>query len=380
MKKNILIVDDEDDIRSLLSAALERTGYSCIDVDRGEEGLEVLFRDSGIGIVLIDIKMPGMNGLDFISEANRNSDRDIEFIVMTGHGGVDEAVQALRLGASDFLLKPFQLKQVRESVAKCDERLRQKAKQRSTRQGLISELQSKNNKIDLLLREVDVAHATTLETLAIAAEHRDNDTGAHIRRIGAFSGILAEGLDWSRRDIDDIRLAALLHDVGKIGVPDSILLKPGKLTADEFLTMQRHTEIGFQIVSPSNNEIMRKAANIARSHHEKWDGTGYPQKLCAEAIPIEARIVALCDVYDALRTARPYKEPIPHDDAVGIILEGDGRTAPQHFDPKVLSLFGARHERFAETYALNSDDESDAAEGHAETDNVEIVGRVIGNG
>nr|MBC8158890.1 HD domain-containing protein [Alphaproteobacteria bacterium] len=184
------------------------------------------------------------------------------------------------------------------------------------------------------------------------------DTGARIRRIGAFAGRLGEGLGWTPREVEAIRLAALLHDVGKIGVPDNILLKPGKLTDEEFRTMQMHTEIGSKIVSSSHNEIMQKAANIALSHHERWDGTGYPRRLKEREIPIEARIVALCDVYDALRSARPYKEPISHDDTVAIILEGDGRTLPEHFDPTILSLFRTGHEAFAKNYLLFSDDNS----------------------
>lgn len=358
MNTRVLIVDDEEDIRSLLVAALERTGYSCVEADRAEQGLEILFGEPDIEVVLIDIKMPGMSGLDFIAEANRKCDREIEYIVMTGHGGVNEAVQALRLCASDFLLKPFKLNQVRQSVEKCLENLHLKAEKRSARIKLESELHSKNARIDILVQEVDVARAETLETLAIAAEHRDNETGAHIRRIGAFSGILAEGLGWSSREVEQIRLAALLHDVGKIGVPDSILLKPGSLTDEEFRTMQLHTEMGHKIVSSTHNEIMHKAANIAWSHHERWDGTGYPRRLDGKDIPTEARIVALCDVYDALRSARPYKKPISHGDTVTIILEGDGRTLPEHFDPQILSLFRNGHERFAENYEIFSEEEA----------------------
>ncbi|MBT3358141.1 MAG: response regulator [Rhodospirillales bacterium] len=358
MNTRVLIVDDEEDIRSLLSAALERTGYVCTEAERAEQGLEILCGEADIGIVLVDIKMPGMSGLDFIAEANRKCDREIEFVVMTGHGGVNEAVQALRLCASDFLLKPFQLNQVRNSVAKCEENLRLKAEKLDARRKLENELLLKNTRIEGLVQEVDVARAETLETLAIAAEHRDNETGAHIRRIGAFSGILANGLGWSSRDIEAIRLAALLHDVGKIGVPDSILLKPGRLTDAEIRTMQMHTEIGSKIVSSSQNEIMHKAANIALSHHERWDGTGYPRQLRENEIPAEARIVALCDLYDALRSARPYKKPISHVDTVAIILEGDGRTSPEHFDPQILSLFREGHETFAENYEIFSEEES----------------------
>ena len=358
MTTRILIVDDEEDIRSLLTAALERTGYACIEAELAEKGLEILLGEPDIGIVLIDIKMPGMNGLEFIAQANRQCNREIEYVVMSGHGGVKEAVQALRLCASDFLLKPFQLHQVRQSVANCVENLRLKTEQRDARQELENELRLKNARIDGLVQEVDVARAETLETLAIAAEHRDNETGAHIRRIGAFSGILAKGLGWSSREIEAIQLAALLHDVGKIGVPDSILLKPGKLDTDEIRAMQTHTEIGCEIVSSTKNEIMHKAANIALSHHERWDGTGYPRGLRGKEIPAEARIVAICDVYDALRSARPYKQPISHSETVAIILEGDGRTMPEHFDPEILSLFRSGHQTFAENYDIYSEEEA----------------------
>lgn len=355
MERKILVVDDEQPIRTAVIKRLQRLGFSCVEAPNGDMAVKAVSEDPDIGIVLIDIRMPGRSGLEVIGDLRAVAHDEIAFVVITGHGGFEEAVEALRLGASDFLMKPFSSEQLEAAISKCMESLSNSESRVRARMFLEAEVKEKTERIAALAREVDSARIEALETLAIAAEHRDNDTGEHIRRIGSYAEILALGLGWSEGVARQIRMAATLHDIGKIGVPDSILMKPGRLSEAETVIMQAHTVIGHKIVSPSNDGVMKIAAMIAYSHHEQWDGGGYPRRLVGEDIPVEARITTICDVYDALRSPRPYKPALDHQTAVKIILEGDGRTRPEQFDPAILTVFAAKADSFAEAYARRPD-------------------------
>lgn len=351
MTTKILILDDEEPIRRMLVMRLSERGYDCVEAGDGVAGLQAIAADPDIAIALVDIRMPKMTGLEFISEVRATARREIEFVIMTGHGGVDEAVQALRFGARDFLQKPFSFQQLLTTLNKCNKAAEEREAQEVLRQDLERSVEEKTARVQELVHRVDAAQVETVIALAVAAEHRDDDTGSHIRRIGEYSAMIAGHLGWRQSEIEHIRLAAMLHDVGKIGVPDAILLKAGILTAEERRIMEAHTVIGHQITSRSRNQIMRAASVIARSHHERWDGSGYPDRLSGEDIPLEARIVALADVYDALRSSRPYKEAVSHEDTMAILLEGDGRTQPRYFDPTLLEIFARHAEDFREIAA-----------------------------
>lgn len=330
----VLVVDDEPVARSVASGVLSRAGFEVAMAGDGREALEVL-RRRGCRIVVSDLEMPGMNGIE-LCRAIRSGERSgyVYFIMLTSHSGTEEAVKGLSAGADDFIAKP---------VNPVELALRVNTGRRIT---------------SLHSREV------TIFALAKLAESRDPDTGEHIERVQRYSQSLAQHLMESGRfgaqvDAAFVRLIYLtspLHDIGKVSVPDSILLKPGKLTEEEFEVMKRHTVEGAATLAAALREypeaaFLRMGHDIALHHHERYDGGGYPHGLKGEAIPLAARIVAVADVYDALTSKRVYKEAMPHEQAREIITRDSGR----HFDPDVVEAFIAVERQFMEIRATFRD-------------------------
>ena len=338
--QKVLIVDDEDLVRSTVTGYLGMKGFTCVEASNATAALELLDSDSEtVEIVLSDLKMPGKTGLELLADIRRRGNDDLEFIIMTGHGDTESAINALRHGASDFLIKPVEFAHLLDVLRKAGERVAVRRTQRDFRLRLIEDVNKKAAEVRSLAGKVNAAYEDSVRHLAVAAEYRDTETGAHILRIGAYAGMIARHLGWPEEKSKEIELGAPLHDIGKIGIPDSILMKPGALTEEEFDAIKEHCIIGHKILAISDQPAMVCAAEISLAHHERWDGSGYPAGLKANEIPITARIVALCDVYDALRSPRPYKTAITHRDVVDIMLNGDDRTQTTHFDPALVELF-----------------------------------------
>ena len=353
MTAKVMVVDDEPDIRHEIVECLTEDGHECVEASGVNQALEILRVDPDVSTALVDIRMPGKSGLDLISAVQTELDGkvlDMEFIILAGHGSREDAIRALRLGAMDFLEKPVDLRQLVQVVERAEKLVSLKRARRHCEEGLKEYVRAKTLENRSLLRNYENAYKEALDCLAVAAEHKDPEAGGHIRRIGAFARLMAAKLGWSAERQNIIDLAAPLHDVGKIGIPDNVLLKPGKLTPDEMRVMKQHPAIGHGILSRSDHPVMRCAANIALGHHERWNGSGYPQAVRGDETPIEARIIAMGDVYDALRSERPYKPAFDHGKTLSIILEGDDRTKPSHFDPAILNILRDSADEFAAIY------------------------------
>ncbi len=359
---SVLLVDDEPDIRGELAETVADAGFPYLTASAVGEARGLLADHPEIGIVVTDLLMPGESGLALLEGEPPPSslERRREFVIMTGHGDKAEAIRALRLGVLDFLEKPFDPDALMHAIRRAAGLLRGRGQHRRLCETLREDMELQNDEITFLRDQLNHAYAEPLHCLSEASFHRDHETGSHTRRIGIYARFLARALGWTPLDEARIELAARLHDVGKIGIPDAILRKPGPLTAEEWAVMQRHTEIGEAILSQSHSSReLKMATEIAGGHHEHWDGSGYPRGLAGESIPIAARITQIADVYDALRSCRPYKTRMSHEEAFSIILNGDDRTRPEHFDPRLLEVFDRQEALFASIFdSLQEDDDA----------------------
>ena len=283
--------------------------YRLLFARDGERALELAGTERP-DLILLDVMMPGMTGHQVCEQLKANPLTDsIPVIFVTALSNVEDEIRGFELGAVDYISKPVSSPIVRARV-----------------------------RTHLSLVRADVLRETRLnivQCLGMAAEYKDNETGLHVIRMSHFSRIIALAAGFSEEDADEILHAAPMHDVGKIGIPDAVLQKPGKLDAQEWQIMREHPEIGAQIIGDHDASLLQMARRIALSHHEKWDGTGYPKGLAGEDIPVEGRIVAIADVFDALTSQRPYKEAWPVQKAVDLIRSERGK----HFDPQLVDCF-----------------------------------------
>lgn len=324
--QRVLIVDDEIFVCEILSRWLTDDGYICESCSDPLEALAIL-AERDFALVLSDINMPEISGIELLESIRRYFPR-VAVLMVTGMGDRQTAIKTLQAGAYGYVVKPFDQNEILINVANALERRRLVLQSEDYQHRLEKEVRART--ADIRQREEEIALR-----LVAASEWRDNETGAHIRRIGLYSATIAKAMNWDPQAVDDIRVAASMHDIGKIGVPDAILLKPGKLTPEEFTVIQRHTQIGAAMLENSGISLLQTAREIALRHHERYDGNGYPDGLAGEDIPLAARIVAVVDVYDALVHARVYKPAMPEPQALKIMQEERGK----HFDPDVFDIF-----------------------------------------
>ena len=339
---NLLLVDDMPENLRFLSASLKSEGYKIRVAPNGELALAMI-QEEMPDLVLLDIDMPGLNGYEVCARLKASADlKKVPVIFLSAMQDNQAKVLAFSHGGVDYVTKPFRIE---ELLARISTHLEL--------QDLRDELQQHNKSLLKMVaeqfKEIYAAQLTTIFALIKLSESRDDDTGKHIERVGSYAQHLAKAAQQStlynceinEQFILDIYHAAAMHDVGKVGISDSVLLKPGKLTPDEFDVIKGHTTIGFHTLSTISqsypqNHMISLGAEVAYCHHEKWDGQGYPRGLKGDEIPLSARIVAISDVYDALRSKRPYKNPFDHEQAIKFLKAGSG----SHFDPGLIEILG----------------------------------------
>ncbi len=339
----VLVVDDECAVREILSEGLEAQRFRTQMASSAAEALSTLDRGA-FDLVLSDIDMPGGSGLELLKQI-KSSHQDIDVIMVTGVVDAKVAIGAIRDGASDYVTKPFNLEEVGIVVDRTLEKRRLIRENRAYQHHLeelvtarTQQLVEKNEEIQQLYGELETAYENTLQALVTALDFRDNETQGHSTRVVEYAVVVAQKMDFDAEQLKWIRRGALLHDVGKIGVPDAILRKPGKLTPEEWDEMKKHPEMGFRMLE--RIPFLRPALDVVLSHQERYDGSGYPHGLQGEEIPLGARIFAVVDTFDAMTSDRPYRKALSIEQARDEVRRFSGIQ----FDPQVADVFLSIHE------------------------------------
>jgi putative two-component system response regulator len=339
----ILLVDDELRNLKLLETIIKAEGHETETAMSGEQALAAVARQPP-DLILLDVMMPGMTGHEVAGKLKLDPHtKAIPIIMVTSLDDRQSKLTALNMGAEDFLTKPV-------DRAELWVRVRNLLRLKEYGDFLADHARILEEQVRKRTDQLTTSYRETIAALTSAASYRDEETGAHVVRISHYCKELATFLGLDAEFCDNIFYASPMHDIGKIAIPDKILLKPGGFTPEEWEVMKTHAALGAKMLQGGDSPYIKMGRDIALSHHERWDGTGYPQRLKGEQIPLAARLMCIADAYDAMRSKRPYKPPFDHDKAVNIILKGDGRTAPGHFDPQVLAAFESHLERFRDIY------------------------------
>lgn len=340
---NILVVDDDDFQRRLLSVSLEAEGYTVQCAGSANEAWACIAHEQP-DLILLDVLLPDVSGYEITRQLkSQKSTAGIPIIMITGLDDRNARLRGLREGAEDFLIKPVDRSEL--SV-----RVRNLLNLKNYADLLRHNNRLLERQVDEKTQQVRQQCIETVLTLTRAAEYRDETTGNHVSRVSHYSATLSEYLGMDSTFRDQIFYASPMHDIGKLAIPDHILLKPGPLEPNEWEIMKTHTTLGREILLGNNSNYLEMGADIALHHHELWDGTGYPAGLSGERIPLAARIMGICDVYDALRSKRPYKSAHTHDETMSIIRTGDRRIRPGQFDPQILDAFFTCSHQFKQIY------------------------------
>ena len=327
----VLVVDDEPAALKLLCLFLKTPAFRCTAANNGEEALVALQREP-FDAVISDLCMPGIGGMEVLAEA-RQRDRHVAFMVTTGVDDVEVGVQAMRAGADDYLVKPLTESVVLASLQRALHRRELEQQVESYHQHLEQMVAERTAQLQSALQQIEHSYEDTLQALGAAIDLRDNETAGHSQRVCRYSLEIGRAMGWSNKDLENLARGAYLHDIGKLGIPDGILLKPGPLTPDERSVMQQHVQIGFDIVK--DIPFLADTAEIILMHHERFDGGGYPRRLKGEEILPGARIFAVADTLDAITSDRPYRRASSFEGAVETIR----REAGHQFDPEVVRVF-----------------------------------------
>ena len=330
-KPQVLIVDDDRRVRDVLHEIFLSNGYKCLVAQNGQEGLEV-FVAARPPLTVTDVKMPVMDGVEFLKAARRK-DPDAAIIVLTGVGDVKTAIESLKHGAHDFIIKPVNVDELLIAAERALERRELLIERREYQVKLERRVEEATRDLDAAYTKLQDTYRATLEALGSALDTRDVGTESHSRRVHGYALATAREYGIPEAEMSDLAHGVLLHDIGKIGIPDGILLKPGPLTPEEWKIMRTHPEIGKRLIE--GIAFLRGAVPIVYCHHEKWDGSGYPRGLKGDEIPLGARIFSVVDAFDAMTFDRPYSKAIPFDAAQAEIK----RCAGSHFDPGVVEAF-----------------------------------------
>ena len=348
--KRILAIDDERINLRVIGGLLRNLGYEPVLMETAVDALKVL--DDSIDLVLLDVMMPETDGFTVARKIRQMPGvSDVPIIMVTALTSKQDRLRAVEAGANDFISKPIDLTELRVRMGSLlkmkesqDEVKRYQAELEEMVAVRTSALQMALENVKESQRVILSAHLETIHRLAAAAEFKDEETADHIQRMSRYCALLAYHLGLPDAEVDLVLQASPMHDIGKIGIPDSVLLKPAKLTPEEWVVMKKHTIFGARILGDSNFELLRVGEIIALSHHEKWDGSGYPRGLVGEAIPLYGRICAVADVFDALTSRRPYKEPFGIEESLEIMRAGRG----SHFDPRILDVFFSHFDKVQE--------------------------------